>query len=576
MSLFIDGKLYEVPGVYGAFEVINLGVTTLPAFNGLLIIGNARQGIPYNATGKLGSEKIKAFSSVKKAKEFFGVCDLTKAMEEAKRGGAGVCYLATPAQLTRPTVTLKDTTAVTPLDVFSVKPVIYGAPGNDVYLDMEIAGGVLSVSITPPKLTKFLAEDLDGTGKTTIKLDNVEGLYIGQTIIAEDNGTTTNYATKQIVDIDSVNKTITLDTALVSLAQADYARIFVADNDNKVSKNFDATAGDLLTQVLDFINQSGILEAERTASHTGDIATLATVSDYIGDINSPTLGVSPVATTTASGDFDNFADALPQMIEEFTNVTKARVRLLNVISHVSTVHSKFNTVATTLRNQKNSVMIISGCNSGDIALADSNANSPIARAKALNSDQFVLAGHGYEDKAGYLSLAPYLAGMISSNNINHNLTYDSLSFSKVEKFFGESNKETETVKYVRNGVIVVGTGKNGFYLVHGYNTYQNHAQLWNESDEKSYLVQQRQLADFVYDSYREEMEAGVGADGYTVNSAKSKGLKKLEQLFNLGYITQYRITEAYREGNAVVTVPEVVLAEATDFIGFIVRIVNPS
>lgn len=570
MPITIGGKTYYVPGVYGTTEVINLGGTAIPSFNGLLLIGNSRQGIPYNAGS--GDKVIKAFSSVEEAVRYYGVCDLTKAFREAKKGGAGVVYLLSAALLTQASCNIPDGASAA---IFTLKPVLYGASGNDIYLSFQKSGNTLTVQLTPPKHTKYLTADVSASTKT-LSLDNVDSLNIGDTVIIDDNAGASAPVTAVILQIDSSSKTITVDTSVTSCLTAQYGRVFQQDTTNRISKTFDVTSATALSDLISWINSSGFLTAER-GTNTGSIATIANTAAYLAAVAGATPGTSPEATTTAtSGTFDIVAGLLPQKTEEFTNVTKARIRLITVLSHVATVHAAYKSVAQDLRSLGKSVMIISGANTGDCVLDETNAAHPLQRAKALNSDEFILAAHGYDDMPAYLSLAPQVAGIISANSVRRNLTRDSVSAAKVEKFFGQYNRETVTEKYLRSGLLIAETGKDGFYVSQGVNTYQKNSTVWNADDRKTYLIQQRQLADFVYEAYKEEMEQGVGADEFDEKFAANKGLIVLQKIANEGFITSFRIAKSYRDGNAVITVPEVTLTGANDFIGFKLSIVVPS
>jgi hypothetical protein len=292
--------------------------------------------------------------------------------------------------------------------------------------------------------------------------------------------------------------------------------------------------------------------------------------------NGITPGTSPIATETTGGSFDTFAASAPQLFEEFRNYVKIRPRILGLLSKTAGVHAVYKTLAQTLRTAQASVLVVTGCDTGDVLLATSDAAHPIQRAKTLNSGDVVLAGMGIDYKAPYLSLAPQVAGMISANITRHNLTNDNISASSVEKTFGEFNRETETKVYLANGVLIVGTGMNGFYIVQGINTYQNQGTMWDQNTNTTYLIQQRQIVDYVYEAYKNEMEAGVGADDYGPQVAAQQGLVVLDQFIRSGDITDRKMLDAYRQSNAVVTVPQITPAGLTDFVGFILKVVIPA
>ncbi len=570
--LSLNGKTYNVPGVYGTIEVILLGSTTLPAFNNLLQVGNARQGIPYSA-GK-GNEVFKGFTSVSEAKKVFGTCDITKAFEQAQLGGAGTGFLTTVAPLTQAKAPIKDAQA-TPQTIFELASVLYGSIGNDHYLVFDKETNNLTVTITPVKRCKHIVTDIASATKI-IALEDVEGLQLGEDIVVTHNGTTGTYIAGKIQYIDAVTNKITIDTEISALTKANYGRVFTQDIYKKFTKTFDLTDVNVLDKIISWINATGVFTATRGAN-TGDITQIADQSNYVSAFTGATKGTSPVATTTSGGDYDTFADSLAQKLEEFTNGTGLRMRLINVIDPTASVHLKFKAIAQVLRGLKYSVQIITGVGitggTLDENLATSEDNFPFTRTKAINTDDVILACMGLDDKPAYLTLAPQVAGIMSSASVKRNLTGDTISATKVNKFFGEFNAETETSIWLTNGCLIVGTNKDGFAIVQGINTYQKQDTIWNEEDDKTYLIQQRQLADYVFETYRNEMQSGVGADSFDELTARSKGIKALDNLLNAGFITERKIANVVITGNSITTYPSVKLLQGKDFIGFNLSII---
>lgn len=566
MPLTINGSTKQVPDVYGSIKVLNSGSATAPSFNGLLIIGSARQGIPYNA-GK-GYEVIKGFSSIADAKTFFGESDLVSGGSEAKKGGAGLVYFLNTAPLTRGQVTIQDSNT-TPKNLFDLKPVSYGAVGNDIRLDITNNSGVISITQTPVKDAHFILQDLDATGSKVVKLDGLSGLAVGDNIKAIDNASATA-SNHVITDIDYQNNKIVLDVAITSKTQNQFARIFKLDTDNKKTKSWNITDSGLLQSIIDWFNTTGLFEVSRPINYDGDITMIqGTYANHFGLLSGATKGTSPIATAT---DWQGCANSLEKLLEEFTAFSGGKIRIVNILTPDATIHGQFLATAMSSRTNQHPLQIIAGCEKDDILLQKNNSNYPIQRAKGLNSDDFILAGIGYDDKPAYLSLAPQFAGMLSANPIQKNLTKDSIVANKVEYFFGEYNKETETAPMINAGVLVVQTEKSGFTIALATNTYQKRETIWNVSDKKTYLVQQRQIVDYVFDAYKEGMQSLVGTENVTEVIASAVGLNILDQKIAEGVITDRKIVSSYRVGNAFVTVPEITPLDATDFIGFELRV----
>lgn len=572
MPLSINGKTYTVPGVYGTVEVINLGSVTLPAFNNILVIGKAKKGIPYNATGKKGYEVIKAFTSLTAAREYYGGSELVTAIDYAKRGGAGVVYALNVCPLTNASATIQDNVGI-PVNTFDIVPRedYFGAAGNDISITIATASSKPTITIIPPKLTKFLASNASISSKV-ITLENIEGLQIGQTILITDATASAPQSTS-IIEIDTVNLTVTLnDLPTAAYAASGYARIYQENTDKQEVKTFESTV--TITEIIAWINSGQILTADRK-NYTGIVPTTLAKKN-IQNITSATKGTSPTATETSGGDFDLLAGKMPVTIEEFQNYTSVRLRISAVITSNATVHAVYKTLAITLRTNQNSIQTVVGAAKGDILLAESEAGHPIPRAKALNSADVIFAGMGIDSKAAYLTSAPLYAGMMSTSSVKRNFTNDSVNAMTVEKFFGESNKETDTKKYLAAGVLVFGSGKNGYYVIRGVNTYQNQDTIWNEQDKVSYLTQQMQIVDYVYEGYKQQMNEGVGADDFDETAARVKGLAVLQKYLDDKFITDRKMLKVYREGNAIVTEPQIAPIEATDFIGFKLKVLITS
>jgi len=568
MPITIDGKTYTVPDVYGNVEVVNLGSAAIPAFNGLLMIFSAKQGIPYNATGKKGYELIKAFSDIPSVKAEYGVGEASEAFAQAKKGGAGVVYMLNAASLTRAKATVKDN-AGTPVTTFDIEPRIYGAVGNDISFKLEQVSSNTVVTILPPKLTKFLTANASASNPE-ISVNNVEGLAVGNTVYLCSNSYTTPQQTT-IAAIDAVNNKITLAANPASaVTTADYARIFQEDVDNQEVGTF-VTSGLTVQAIIAWINTGKILTATR-GSYTGVVPT-ATSKTYIQAFASATKGTSPDATTTTGGDYDLVAEKLPLLFEEFTNYTKARIRIINVITPVAGVHTSYKTIAISLRNINYSIINVFGCAVGDINLATSEAAYPIKRAQALNSDDCILVGSGIDGKAAYLSSAPQFAGWLSGNTVRKNTTWDSIQASSVEKFFGESNRDTALKLFVDSGVIVFRTTEDGFYVAQGLTTYQDHSMIWNSSEKKTYLIMQRQIVDFVEEGYRKQMKIALKDDNLTVAGAVNMGETILKKYAAEGFIEEDFTVTGYQEGNAIITEPIFRPINSNDFVGYKMKVI---
>ncbi len=568
MPITIDGRTFVVPGVYGTIEVINQGGVNLPLFNGLLIIGNAKQGIGYD--GGKGGDVIKSFSNIAEAGAFYGnASPIVAAMAEAKKGGAGVIHTLCVNPLTRASANITDGT--NPL--FTLKPKMYGAPGNDHKISIVVAGDKVTVSITKA-FSIFCTANVLISDKV-LTLESVEGLTVGDMVYLLDNTDTTEGSPQKITLIDTVNKKITVESAHGNACStSEYARIVRLESGSQLSKVFDKTSSTFLNDLVNFIQSSNLFEVS-AISTTAVPANITSQGGLLGLITGATKGTSPSGTLSATA----LTGKMQQLFEEWANTTKARIRLVNLVRNgesITNVISAWKPVASTMRQAGYSIQVIMGVDSGAIANDLTNSSNPAYIAKFnINSQDFILAGMGYDSKSADLSLAPFIAGMLSGNSVKRNLTYDAVSASVVEKTFGDFN-QTETEAYIKSGVIILKTGKNGFFVAQGINTYQNQATIWNQNDKATYLIRERQIADFVFDGYREAMEQGVGVDSASVRTVTAFGQDILSKYAADGFITKFKIASAYRQGNAMYTVPEITIDPTTDFIGFVMKVIIPN
>jgi hypothetical protein len=575
--IVINGQVHNVPDVYGSTKVIDQATGTAPAFNGLLIVGNAKQGIPYSAA--TGDQVFIPFSSVNAAKKIFGNCELTQAFAWAKRGGSQVAYLSTPALLTQTKTVIKDATSPTPLVCFDLTSNLYGAVGNDHQLAITADGTAhtLSFTITPSKASKFLSASV--TAAKQIPLIETEGLHVGDTVIFTDNSTSPTYTSATLVSIDTVNNRVTVDTA-ITVDATKQARMFLQDVLGAVTKKFTAVNTDptILDQIVGWFNSTGILTASAKDSsgafYAGSPATIATMSaTYLGAHTLKTAtGSSTDATTTSGGDWDNFITALPQKMEEFRNVRKSRIRIVNAVTPDAGVHTMLKTGAAQMRANLNSIKVITGCGvtSGVLdELQDVSASThPWKRALALDTDDITLASISLEGIPAYLSLAPQYAGMMSSNTVHRNLTMDPVDAVSVSKFFGGSNKETETTFWLKSGCLIVSTTQDGFVITQAINTYLKQDKSWNADDNKTYLDQQRQIADYVDERVRTALKSAPGNENTTETSVTNLASNEITLLKGEGYLKDASgITSVFTINGAIKVKPKYFLIDSIDFIG---------
>jgi len=466
----------------------------------------------------------------------------------AKKAGAGTFYYVNVRPLTA--MTGGTVNNATPTTAFTVSSKIYGAQANDISL--TIATSIHT--IIPPKNVTFLTAD-SGTG-LTFAVGDVTPFSAGQTIYITDNA----YAAPVSKVIDSINTTtkeITVTVAVAASAlKSNYARIYQEDVDNK-EVSVALTTRALVTA---FYQGSKYLNAALVNGITLMPVTLAKTN--IQNLTSATKATSPAATAT---DWQAVCDNFTRWNAEFAVANKAYMRILGLTTSDTANQTAFRDMAITQRTLNKPVAIVAGCALGDMALSD--ANEPKNRTLALNSDDFQLAGFGADGFGANLSYAAYIFGLRMANNVNHNQTGDPLPFTTVEKAY--SRDDAALKPYVLGGVMSIMATKTGYQIVQGVTTFQDQSYTFNPDQKKTYLVANRDSADFDLRAMVELLETINGTDGVTKEVVASAIVSKSDDLAELGIISYYTINDITKVGNSWVVKRSAGLDSPTDFIGLV-------
>ncbi len=555
MSLTLGGKTFFVPAAYAITKVINAGGTALPIFNVGVIIAKQMKGTPYTvgtgSTPVTADQFILPVASPADMEALFGIEGDNEGvtfLRYAKKTGAGTVYFLGVNPTTQLTGGVVQN--ATPANAITFASKDYGAYVNDTSL--TIATSIHT--IIPPKNTTFLTAD-SGTG-ATISVKSVKPFKVGDTVLVTSNA----YAapvSKVIQTIDAVNKTITFTTTIATSAlKADYARIFQEDTDNQEV----STALTTPQNVIDFYATSKYLSAVPVNGISLMPVTLA--KTYIQNLTSATKATSPDATAT---DWQNIADNFERWNEEFAIANKIYLRVLGLVTSDSGNHVSFRDLALSLRSKNKPIAIVAGCGMGDYSQVVGNAANPRTRSIALNSDDFQLAGYGLDGYAPYLSLAGEHFGMRLGNDINHNQTNDDIIASTVEKAYFKD--DASLVGDLQAGVCAIKMTPTGYKVPQGISTYQDQTTTFNTSTKKTYLIMNRDLADFDLRAILELLDSMVGADGLTAQIVRAAVMQVSELMKSLGYIKSYTIVSITKSGNAFTVERQVAIDSPTDFFG---------
>ncbi len=389
---------------------------------------------------------------------------------------------------------------------------------TDTTSTYEIVEPNHTISVTPTKNEHMLTEDGVDT-EYHIYVNSIDGLAAGQTIDLI-NATDGKEGSHEISTIDTVFDTakngfkVVLKTAISgsNCTTALYARIVQEDTEKKASVSFENSEYTLENVVLTMNLTPGM--REHIICEVASGATLppdVLAEGYLGAISGATKGINP---TVSENDYTNIARYFPAWVNDFIKVNKVNIRLVCLASTNATTHAAYKSLATEMRGhdyRKPITCIGSPPQSTAI-------NDLITKGQNLNTDEFVLCAQGIDDKPDYLTFLPQVFGIKMYNAVNHNLTRDLIDASKI------ANEWTlaEQRLLIKNGVLTCISGKTGYKILKGINTYQYHDHEWNEADEMTYLQYFRDIADYVYVGIVEEIDARlIGTDKVTLDKANA-------------------------------------------------------
>lgn len=626
----LNGKTYNVPGAYGFLDIIQQAGGNLPDFNVGLIIGKSMKGTNYLASDK-GSELMLAYDNPNDVARDYGYDDIYNNFKEAQSMGAGTIFVLNAQANTQcsgnllnvaaPVLTAKASpknygvfgndikvgiTEGASVEVFSSGTASAGASTSltdstktwvahayigawvkitggtgvgqtrkisentttqitvaawttnpDTTSTYEIVEALFSVVITPTKNEKMITKDFV-SGGNYIYLNSTVGLTTGTILtLMSNDGEVEDEA--EVLSIDTVfNSTangykVNLTSAITSstLTLAKYARVFQPGT--PITIEFAVGEWTLENIVLELNKrQSELIFSVYTAAVLAPDAQSAL---YMAGLNGAAKGINP---PISEANFTKIAEGFPDWIKNFTILNKVNIRIINLISCDDAIHEIFADLAVEMRTKNKPIQIITGPDylENDVLC--------VARAKALNSEEVVLCCNGINGKPPYLSTAPQIFGIILKYPVFHNLTRDKLNVASVEYEWTELQLD----KLTKNGCLTISPLKTAYQVNQGINTYQDHAHEWNQADKKTYLIQQRQLADFFHIGYMEAIDEDiVGVDSLSLTDVTAYANKTAQKYQDNGYITSYTIKSITKVELGWLIKTEVTLPDVTDFIG---------
>jgi len=423
----------------------------------------------------------------------------------------------------------------------------------------EIVEPLFTVTITPTKEEKLLTQTAN-SGQNIIYVNNVEGIDAGRTFILASSA-------RESITVKAVDKTYTANGYKVVLESnlsnnhttGNTGRLFNKDTARQAVYTFVGSEYNLAAIVakINAIPQFFTTEAVGT-----DVpATLA--ETYFSALSTVAGGANIDAT---SADYTEIATLFPSWSDAFLRANKVNVRIILLGTPDASIHAVFKALQATMRSNtyNRPISIVAGCELGDILVTGSATTNPIYRAASINDGSFSIWADGLDGLPAYKSLAPQIFGIRLANPITHNLTRDKINASKLEKEWTRPELE----KLLVGGVGTVVATKTGFRVAQGISTYQDHTNDWNEQDNDTYLIQQRDLADYFHIGIIQGLDNDlVGNDNITLETVTQYVNATAQKYIQEGYITSIVVKEIKKSGLGWIVKHDITLPGLTDFFG---------
>lgn len=551
--LLANGQARYVPGVYVDVDVVQDLPGQPPDFLIPILMGGAQEGHPYNANGLKYSEEadytpFQLCGTRAVVQSYFGPSSLLQlAMGYAKRHGLPFAYVSCLGALTRFSVPVTSTGPVVQFTLYG-KRGKWGAPLNHYRIAAPLG---TSLQVTPVKNYAMLTVTASSTGRRLYVTDN-SWVKVGASIYIGDNSTADAALTVYATGVEPtstgqdryyVDVTTNIGSAFATSA---YAMIYDLDT----ARREDSPVFTKVQDLMDWINaNSSYFGAHKeSATFTNPAAVIAissaTVAKEISAWGSVVPGTSPAPT---SGDYTAFVALMDASAwDQFVTTYGVLPRAFCVTDPSSTVHATMRDWAIDMRGRGYPISLNVGCEWGDIDLTQTNDTNPIVRARALDSQDVMLAAGGLDRISAALSFNPAIFGMRIGGGIAHNLTNDPLiGVGSFEVRWDEWGLGQLTALH-KGGVDCYRLSVSGsprYVLSEGLSTLQNNQRSWNVVTKDTCLVMQRDIVDFIVRDVTNELDQfQLGVDVVNASSVAAAIQGRLDYFQNRRVlITQYRI-----------------------------------
>lgn len=566
VNVKFNGQEQWIPGAAVREDVVSQGAVAIGGFLVPIIVGDAFEGHPYNASSLqyASEESLTAFKYVgtdSGVARYFGPgSDIAVAAKYYKRGGGPGAYFVCSAPLTRASIPVTSTGPVNQFTLYGAK---FGAPSN--FIKVQWASSIMS--ITPVRNFALLSVAAASTAKRIYLKGGCkyqkphDWIVQGQTVNFGDGATAafTGVVAAKGEEFSSTGQVlyyIDLTTAIgTALAITEWACVFEYDaNAVIVSPTFAAGDGQGL---IDWINTNAwyrgekILGAHRHADFTGALpiaVSSATVLREISAWGSVTDGTSPAGGLT---NHQSITDSLESTWwDEFRATYDKTPYAFLICSSDTSIHADWSAFATLAAANAlapvpgwQNVAIYTGAAYGDTSVTATNSTSAVWRAAQINSQYFRLFAGQVDRLAPYLSFAAYGFGLRIGRGEVHDLTNDPLGTeAEITQRWDEVNLGQLTA-LIRAGVITYQLSASApvqYVISAGVTTSQASREVWNEATNATSVDMTRVLADFAQAYLRQlySSEPFTGGDEVDIPLITSAANDSLAYLLSRGIASE--------------------------------------
>jgi len=455
----INGLTNWVPGVEVVSEVINAGPGVIPGFTHGVVVGEAYEGHPRDATAsqyddEVGLTPFSKHATDNSVADYYGNgCYLHAAMIYAKKAGLPRADFVAINALTRANVVATSTGPVNQLNIFPKK---FGAPAG--WTKIKFASSILT--ITPVKHFSLLNSNASTSSKRIILKGHnpTEWVRVGMTVSIGHNTATQveelvvaakgDYYDSNGQIVYWVDFTAAPATAY---ATATYAMIVEYDTVKEEVSGALTTA----QAVNDWINQNSVILGSSPHDDFTDAALLALSSAVRLLEGATTWGAVTVGTSPAqtAADYTAFVTAL--LASEFDAFVLREgyiPRIWLATTADSASHGHMVTLADQLRVEGKPIQIYTGALYTSDSLTAGDATDLLFRSAALNSQEIYLCGGQVDRLDPFISIAGQCFGYKVRGGVGENLTQNTLHYTHIGRKWDETNTG-ELTSLHRLGVI---------------------------------------------------------------------------------------------------------------------------